>query len=103
MGGIVGKNASAAKRKAKKLQKADADGTTRYKVSVTYAYQENWIVKAINEQQAAQRVEEGFGTNAGTKAPQVVDIAVLDMSMAETKGHITEEEGGKGLIEVVKG
>jgi hypothetical protein len=101
----MGKHSSAARRKEAKmrLQKADADGKTRYKVVITRAFQTTHIIKAINEQEATALVAKGFGTEAGGRPPEVVDVAVLDMSMAETKGNITEEEGGKGLIEVVSG
>jgi hypothetical protein len=91
------------RKAARRVQKADSDGLTRYKVQVTSAFQESFMVKALNEQQAVQRVNEGFGTSAGRKPPEVVDITVLDVSTAEAKGRLKDEEGGKGLIEVVSG
>lgn len=99
----MGKHASASKRKAARIQKVDADGTSRYKVAYTYAFQRSWTVRAINEQQAIQRIDEGFGVDAGTKNPEVVDITAINMSTAEAKGNVKEEDAGKGLIEVVGG
>ena len=87
----------------KTLQVADADGTTRYRVQLTYAFAEIFTVKAVNEQAAIKAIEDGFGRSAGRKLPEVVDIAVVDMSAATVKGQSGEDESGKGLIEVVAG
>jgi hypothetical protein len=98
----MGKHSSANKRKAR-IQKVDSDGLSRYKVAYTYAFQRVWTVKAINEQQAIQRIDEGFGRSAGNTNPEVVDIAAVNMSTAEAKGYVDKDGEGEGLIEVVTG
>jgi len=87
----------------KTLQVADADGMTRYKVQLTYAFAELFTVKAVNEQAAIEAIKEGLGRSAGRKMPEVVDVSVVDMSAATVKGQSGEDESGKGLIEVVSG
>jgi len=85
------------------LQIADADGQTRYKVQLTYAFAEIFTVKAVNEQAALDAIKAGHGRRAGTKPPEVVDVSVVDMSAATVKGQSGEDGSGKGLIEVVSG
>lgn len=85
-----------------KVKVADPDGLTRYKVKIVHAFSRTFITKAVNEEQAVKQVQEGFGTMCHQQQPEIVDIAVLDMSAAEAKGRIEESKAGEGLIEVVK-
>jgi hypothetical protein len=90
------------KRREAKIAKADADGQRRWKVQFTYAFSKTFTVKALNEQQAVERIEQGFGVGAGIQQPEVVDVRCLDMSTAEAKGNMKPEEN-TGLIDVVSG